>query len=990
MTLTVVNMIPSSLSGESNQDSEPNLAVDPADPSRIAGSAFTPNPMGGANCPIFVSTDGGSTWVLNAIVPSQPTTGDITVRFGGTTGHLYSGILVRPAPPGSLWMQILRTNDFTLATPMTVLVSRTSPNRPDQPYVQAATKMGGPGFGTDRVYVGNNDRPGTPAGQTATVDTSLDGVGATPPPPSGFTNPVVEARGTVFQDGPPVRPAIHGDGTVYGVFYGWRSVSGSNYTTDVVVVRDDDWGSGGTPFTALTDPGDGLAGRRVVTGVIVPWINGPTFGQERFVSSNISIAVDPRDSSNVYVAWADLVGSTYTLHVRRSQDRGGTWSADLRTISSATNPALAVNVRGKVGFLYQQLTGTGTSQRWVTHLELTTSDWASVDDQVLATVPANAPAPTFLPYIGDYVHLLAVGKDFYGIFSANNTPNPANFPNGVTYQRNADWGAQTLLSTDGVTPVPVSIDPYFFKETELAPDADFYVRDWTDSMTSGDTGLEPSTHPFFYLTSDVWTRRTAAPGGFNANDQPINEPPQHGVGADGDNFAFARIRRNASGSVATVTSHFLVSPLGTGSNYQDAGVAADPTTHFGAGNLVRTTAPGYPWHLDPTSTTHLCLAVEISAPNDPVVAPSLVGRAPGWPTTDLSVLYDNNKAQRNMEPGPAGGSGTISFYGLVHNAATFRRDVLLHYAVLAEEEQRVRKLGIGVIGSRTRWSKPEGTVVLERMEPGENRWISVTVEGREGKEDPVPIAFTEMVGEVPVNGFAIAPQALPLREMLRWTLELSAFAFGRMAAAFGIQEADEDAERVRKLSRRKRLQPDAYLALLRSRLDPMEESSRSLIKEGGVGDPFDIVRTLADLRKQVDAGDAERAAPVHATLANKLDAFETLIQKESGDPADILQMVEWHRRLCTSVPRLRKLRETRSLLVRFERFAQDYGARKLGNDRYPALIRSVWKAFEETAKALPKLGLADDLGRMREALGSPGTLQRAHRGFLLKLQTLEG
>ena len=29
----------------------------------------------------------------------------------------------------------------------------------------------------------------------------------------------------------------------------------------------------------------------------------------------------------------------------------------------------------------------------------------------------------FIPYIGDYLHLLSLGKDFYGIFSANNTPD---------------------------------------------------------------------------------------------------------------------------------------------------------------------------------------------------------------------------------------------------------------------------------------------------------------------------------------------------------------------------------------------------------------------------------------------------------------------------------------------------------------------------------------------------------------------------------------
>jgi hypothetical protein len=455
----VVNMIPNSRSGETQQDSEPNLAVNPANTQQVAGTAFTPDPLSGPNAPIYVSTNGGLTWVLNSILPGNSTfsgTGDVTLRFGGTSNNLYAGDLRGGA---GLRLNINRTANFTAPGLMTVLVDR---NSVDQPYIQATTVPGGP----DRVYVGNNDF-GAAGGRTATIDVSLDGLMAAPPPPANFVARRIETRATSGQDGPPIRPIFHPDGTVYAVFYGWRAFNGSMATTDLVVVRDDNWAAGATQFAALIDPGDLLAGRRVMTGLQVPWANfsQPNFGQERFVGSNISIAVDPRNSSRVYVAWADYPGGNppYTLHVRRSDDRGLNWSAaDLITIASATNPALAVNGDGKVGFLYQQVTGA-SPQRWETHLRRSNDLGVTWSDLLLAQPPANAPTHTFIPYIGDYVHLMTVNTDFYGIFSANNTPDLANFPQGVTYQRNANFTSHTLLNTDNVTPVPISIDPFFFR-----------------------------------------------------------------------------------------------------------------------------------------------------------------------------------------------------------------------------------------------------------------------------------------------------------------------------------------------------------------------------------------------------------------------------------------------------------------------------------------------------------------------------------------------
>src|SRR6266568_5889890 len=67
----LVNMIPKSLSGETAQDSEPHLTVNPANPNMIIGTAFSPNPGGGALAPVYKSLNGGANWTVNAIVPSQ-------------------------------------------------------------------------------------------------------------------------------------------------------------------------------------------------------------------------------------------------------------------------------------------------------------------------------------------------------------------------------------------------------------------------------------------------------------------------------------------------------------------------------------------------------------------------------------------------------------------------------------------------------------------------------------------------------------------------------------------------------------------------------------------------------------------------------------------------------------------------------------------------------------------------------------------------------
>ncbi|PYX79754.1 MAG: hypothetical protein DMG70_26580 [Acidobacteria bacterium] len=446
-SIKVVDLIPASLSGETNQDSEPFLAIQTANPQVMVASAFTPNPFSNTgNAPVYVSQDGGKSWVLNAITPVQRMTCDITHAMAAGENHprgdLHAGTL---ACASSITLDESETNDVSSSTTMNVQTTRVDV---DQPFVRALGISSG-----DRIYVGVNDF-NQPNGHTATVDVSVDG-GAT------YKSFPIEARKTTGQDGPSVRPAVAGDGTVYAAFFGWRKFSGTVATSDIVVVRDDTAATGATPFRALRDPTDKLPGRLVVKKISIPWSNAPTLGQER-IGSTLSIAVDPNNSSTVYVGWADRgsKGDIYTLHVRRSADRGVTWSkTDLphTTIRNATNIALAVAQNGVAGVLYQQL----SNGRWITHLVQSHDAFATIQDTILASVPANEPTEQFLPYLGDYDYLLAVENEFRGVFSANNTPDLGNFPQGVTYQRAADFTSRTLNDGSG-NPVAISIDPFYF------------------------------------------------------------------------------------------------------------------------------------------------------------------------------------------------------------------------------------------------------------------------------------------------------------------------------------------------------------------------------------------------------------------------------------------------------------------------------------------------------------------------------------------------
>ncbi|MES5921905.1 hypothetical protein QCI44_28760 [Bacillus cereus group sp. RP37] len=447
--MRIVNSIPVELSDETNNDAEPSIAVNPINPDEMVITAFTPSGFIGS---LFFSTDGGENWSQALDIPDGMPQ-DITPAYS-SSGQLYLAF-VNGASGENDFLNVARTTDFNT---MAQIIDPDPHPKADMPWVVATTVFGGPDNGKDRLYVGYNSKP--PSGKSATVYICQDANAANPQ----FSKPLtLDSRNPVPSDSWEIRPTVHPDGTVYIAYKRRIDVSGDLEFADIVVVRDDHWGDSGTPFTALTDSSDGLAGKIVVHSAEI-WTNNyqPFFGYR--LGANLNIAVDPTNSSIVYIAWLDGRPRHNTLRVRKSVDRGVTWSNDLLVVSDADVliVTMVVNNKGKVGLTYQQL----VNNKVETHFR-TTVDGINWDDTLLART--DTPDRPSVLSAGDYMRMDTVGEDFYGVFPAMNTPDPANFfPNGggtFRYQRNTQ--GTSLVGSDGVAGIRPSVDPFFFKIQEI-------------------------------------------------------------------------------------------------------------------------------------------------------------------------------------------------------------------------------------------------------------------------------------------------------------------------------------------------------------------------------------------------------------------------------------------------------------------------------------------------------------------------------------------
>jgi hypothetical protein len=338
----------------------------------------------------------------------------------------------------------------------------------------------------------------------------------------------------------------------------------------------------------------------------------------------------------------------------------------------------------------------------------------------------------------------------------------------------------------------------------------------------------------------------------------------------------------------------------------------------------------------------------------------------------------------------ARGAGlTDDFYAIVHNAATFRRDVVLRVDALAENAQRLRGARIAVVGGRKMAFKAGATVILQAMQPGENRWVGLSYKPPRGKQGEVlAVFFNELVGGVVVNGFGLGARIGTDAEVARAALALHRSVFTRLAAGFDVRDALEQADRAGKLAGNRRLNPRAYVQWLRSELESVVRTINAFVKSQRRKDVFAVGRALRLLARAARGRPWEDAAVAHTSLLNRLDSYLTALQLERGDPADILQNVRWQEDLYGRTPALHRLECAAKVSQLSRAFIRAFAERKSAPGTYPNLIKELLQCFRQTADALPRLGLGRRIVEMARQIEDPTALQKAHREYLLALDRI--
>jgi hypothetical protein len=326
----------------------------------------------------------------------------------------------------------------------------------------------------------------------------------------------------------------------------------------------------------------------------------------------------------------------------------------------------------------------------------------------------------------------------------------------------------------------------------------------------------------------------------------------------------------------------------------------------------------------------------------------------------------------------------VSNVALIHNAATFTRDMHIRYDVPRGAIERLGgQTAISIVGGERLPFQPGSTITLPRMNPGENRWIKVTIPAAAVKDGEIlPVYFYDLKDGKVVSGFGIGIRGTSAAAAIDEALRNHIGAFSRIAALYGVDAAKKEAALSAELLRG-RLPEAQFVSQLRAHVALIDQVLSDLDKRSNSADLFDARAHFADLRDAIAKKDVARASLALDSLANTVDARVTSIELAKGNPADILQTLHWGRDLFSS-PRLAKAECAAQFVRDSDDFERALELRKAQLTDYPRLLSA-----QRDCLAYGGRLLGVDLGKELDTIGRSSTdyaaIQKAHSDLLTRL-----
>jgi hypothetical protein len=237
-----------------------------------------------------------------------------------------------------------------------------------------------------------------------------------------------------------------------------------------------------------------------------------------------------------------------------------------------------------------------------------------------------------------------------------------------------------------------------------------------------------------------------------------------------------------------------------------------------------------------------------------------------------------------------------------------------------------------------------------------------------------------MVGGAAVNGFALGARLGSTREVLAHALKRHRSVFTRLAASYGLEPAEAEAEAARKARRLKSSAP--WLRELGKRWQPI---AAMLTDIAAPGDPFEIrpqLKVVARALHTVRPG----ALVALTSLLERIDSQITAQQLAVGDIADIVQTVRWQADLVARSAYERRNQAGERIETLCTTFLSDWETRAVGPAEYPRLVEQLLPALKQLCEPIADETTHKLLAGFRSHGNDAAALQGAHRQLLLNLE----